>query len=103
MITAMLLFFNSMSCILVELLIFVQLWDPGFVMNYLCLLPGVLRLSLFRKVPHLGRYPFLLKGLPYTLEVVTHREKLESSLEGYEIVLKHLTLDLLRSKIIKTK
>lgn len=54
-------------------------------MNHLCLLPGVLFLSVLRKVLNLppllllGRYPYLLESLPYTLEVVTHTKKPEVS------------------------
>lgn len=53
--------------------------------------------------PAFGRYPCLLDGLPYALAVVTHIKKPEVSLWSHETFLKHLSLYLLRNKIIKAK
>ena len=55
-------------------------------MSYLSLLPGMLFLNYLRTAlnilptPALGTYPYLLEGLPYALEVMTHIKKPEVSL-----------------------
>ena len=72
-------------------------------MNYLCLLLGILLLSCPRKVltkrplPFLERYPYLalLEGLPCTHE---NTRDLHMRLH-LKILLEHLPLHLLRSKI----
>lgn len=78
--------------------------DGKFLMNNLCTLQGVLLLGFPRKVlstlplPILGRYLYLLVGLPYALEVVIHIKKPKNSLWDSETFLKHLALYVLGTR-----